>query len=781
LVRKYVAVVLGAAVLAVAVTFLIGPGSSAQASRRGLARRGTARITFSVPTVVDPIHTYGEPSIEFNAARNQLFASGPTGTGTQRSEWEASVDHGRTFRVINPGPVPTAAQSSPGPKPGGGDTDINSDRSGKEYFIDLYALECLRSATTSNGGATAQQSFNGCGGHVGADRQWLAVYDPAPGASHESAYNGKTPLIYEEFNNLVGNGGNGDAQWNKSTDGLHFTNATTGVTQTNEVNYSPFGSDGYPAIDQVTGKVFEAAGRSTGNTFALDLNIGTPDANGNLTFLDKPTSSSGGGPNTAGLIPIATKLPASPDTLFTVLSMDSARNLFVVYTVDNTDKPNQDQTYVSAASAASGWKKWTKPVQVSNASTTTGDAVNVFPWIKAGGPGRADAVWYGSNKAVDPSTQAHQAWNVFMSQVVFPVNTSGAITGAPPTKTLVKVSPHPMHYNDICLAGSACITQQGNRNLADFFSVTIDRSGAAEIVYDDTSNGLVQPGFTPGNLQLVDHAGAGVVTIARQASGMGLYGRPVKGSSPRPVLGMRDRAGDALYPVIGGKKIPSMDILRSSLAYMSSGGPKLRVTMKVANLNGASAAVGKISGTQMLEYVTRWQMGNTLFYAGMSTAGSGSQSFYAGKTGSVDLCSVSACFPHVLTYAESGSGGQSEHGTVSCPKKPSAKRPCTITIFVSAGDIGGPKGGKLLQEVGAYAFAVSHPQGTTNNVQAQADSVPLEIDGLCCYNFNGLTPAPPPVKRHHKKHHRTTRHHKKHHRRRASRRPKRKRSRGFTG
>jgi hypothetical protein len=777
LVRKYVAVVLGSFVVAAAVMSLTGPGSSAHASRRS-----SAKITFSVPTVVDPIHTFGEPSINFNIPRSQPFASGPTGTGTQRSEWEASVDGGHTFRVINPGGVPTPVQSSPGPKPGGGDTDINFDRAGKEYFLDLYALACLRSATTANGGKTAQQSFSGCGGHVGADRQWLAIYDPAPGTAHKSPYHGKTPLVYEEFNNLVGNGGGGAAQWDKSTDGLHYTNALKGVSQTSELQYSPFGVDGYPAIDQVTGKVFQSAGRSTGKKFAVDLNIGTPDSKGNLTFLDHPTTP-GGGPNTAGLIPIATNLPGSPDTLFTVLSMDTARNLFVVYAVNSSAKPNEDQIWVSGASAASGWKKWTKPVQVSDASVSSGDAVNVFPWIKAGGPGRADAVWYGSNKAVDPSTQAHQKWNVFMSQVVFPVNSHGGITGAPARKVLVKVSPHPAHYNDICLEGTGCITSQGNRNLADFFSVTIDKQGAAEIIYDDTSNGLVQPGFTPGNAQLLDHAGAPVVTVARQASGAGLFGRPVSGASNRPVLGVKDRSGDGLYPVIGGKKLPGMDILHSSLAYVFSGGSKLRVTMKVANLRTASSTAGKIPGTQRLEYVTRWQMGNILYYAGMSTTTSGSRSFYAGKTGSVDLCSVSACFPHVLTYSESGAGGKSEHGTVSCPKRPSAKHPCTITILVSAADIGRPKGGALLQEVGAYSFATSHAQGTTTNAQAQADDVPLEIDGVCCYDFNGTGPVPVvPGKHHH--HHKTRHHHHKagHHRHRPSRRPKRPHhSRGFTG
>ena len=754
-------------VVAAAATVLLGGGSAAHASRTP-----SARIAFSVPTLVDPIHTFGEPSINFNVPRNQLFASGPTGTGTQRSMWEASVDGGRSFRIINPGGVPTAIQSTPGPKPGGGDTDLNFDRSGKEYFIDLYGLVCLRTATTSNGGASARQSFNGCGGHVGADRQWLAVYDPPPGTPHRSAYRGRTPLIYEEFNNLVGNGGNGAAQWNKSTDGLNFSNALNGVTQLSEVQYSPFGPDGYPAIDQQTGKIFQAAGRATGATFALDLNIGTPDRHGNLTFLDHPTSS-GGGPNTAALIPIATHLPGSPDTLFSVLSMDTARNLFVVYATNNTAKPGDDQIFVSAASAASGWRTWTKPVQVSNASTRTGDAVNVFPWIKAGGAGRVDAVWYGSNKDVDPSSQAGQSWNVFMNQLVFPVNSSGAVTGAPPTNALVKVSPHPMHYNDICLQGTGCITSQGNRNLADFFSMTIDRSGAAEIVYDDTSNGLVQSGFTPGNAQLVDHSGAPLVTVARQSAGMGLYGHAVSGPSRRPVLGLSDPAGDARYPVIGGRNIPGLDILRSSLAYSSSAGHSLRVTMKVADLSHPSASAARVPGTQLLEYVTRWQMGNTLYYAGMSSTPSGSRSFYAGQTKSVDLCSVSACFPHVLTYPESGQGGQPEHGTVSCPKAPSAASPCTITIDVAAGDIGHPAMGRLLQQVGAYALATSHPQGSTTNAQAQLDSVPLEVDGACCYDFTGRSPVSPPAGGHHHRH----RHHR--HRHRPSRRPKR--SRGFTG
>jgi hypothetical protein len=303
-----------------------------------------------------------------------------------------------------------------------------------------------------------------------------------------------------------------------------------------------------------------------------------------------------------------------------------------------------------------------------------------------------------------------------------------------------------MHYNDICLQGSACITSQGNRNLADFFVVNIDGSGAAEIVYDDTSNGLVQPGFTPNNAQLVDHAGAGVITVARQSSGMGLFGTVVTGSSTAPVSGIGDPAGDALYPVIGGSNVPGMDIVGSSLN-LSPDGKTLNVTMQVVDLAHPANTALTIAGTTFLQYDTRWQMGNTIYYAGMENTGLNRPTFYAGKAQSVDLCSVSACFPHVITYPEQpATGGKSEMGTVVCPSVPSATTPCSLTIQVKVQDVGGPTASSLLEEVGAYAFAASHEQGLTTNAQAEADNVPLEIDGACCYNFQASVQngGPPP-------------------------------------
>src|SRR3954449_13283613 len=89
-------------------------------------------IGFEPPTIADPIHTFGEPDIGIDP-QGRVFVSGPTGTGTQRSVWFGSVDGGHSFRTISPGPPPSALAGTEAP-PGGGDTDIAFDRSGKQYF-----------------------------------------------------------------------------------------------------------------------------------------------------------------------------------------------------------------------------------------------------------------------------------------------------------------------------------------------------------------------------------------------------------------------------------------------------------------------------------------------------------------------------------------------------------------------------------------------------------------------------------------------------------------------
>jgi hypothetical protein len=135
-------------------------------------------------------------------------------------------------------------------------------------------------------------------------------------------------------------------------------------------------------------------------------------------------------------------------------------------------------------------------------------------------------------------------------------------------------------------------------------------------------------------------------------------------------------------------------------------------------------------------------MGNTIYYGAMENTSLNRPIFYAGKAQSVDLCSVSACFPHVITYPEPGLGGSRENGSINCPSVPSATNPCTLTINVNVADVGHPTSSSLLEEVGSYSFASAHQSGATTNPQAEADNVPLEIDGVCCYNTRPQPPQP---------------------------------------
>src|SRR2546428_1374250 len=141
-----------------------------------------AAIAFETPTHVDPINSNGERNAAMDP-QGRVFNSGPTGTGTQRSTWFCSVDGGHCFRVMTQEIPASPAVGIPAPGPGGGDTDIAFDRTGKQYFADLWALACQRVAVTgpANPGATDQENFLGCAGSSpGSDRQWLHLQRPTP-------------------------------------------------------------------------------------------------------------------------------------------------------------------------------------------------------------------------------------------------------------------------------------------------------------------------------------------------------------------------------------------------------------------------------------------------------------------------------------------------------------------------------------------------------------------------------------------------------------------------
>ena len=69
------------------------------------------------------------------------------------------------------------------------------------------------------------------------------------------------------------------------------------------------------------------------------------------------------------------------------------------------------------------------------------------------------------------------------------------------------------------------------------------------------------------------------------------------------------------------------------------------------------------------------------------------------------------------------------------PATPTLRTPCTATINVAPADVGSPTASSLLEETGSYAFAAARPQAAVTNALAEADELPLQVDGSCCFNF----------------------------------------------
>src|SRR5436190_22184870 len=119
------------------------------------AARLSPKFSFSSAVVVDPTHAYGEPDVKIAAGGTNWYDSGPWGTGTQRSIWNWSSHGGHTFHSLHAPAIGSPSESDTGvpcpdgfppPCPGGGDTELSIDRSGKGYDADLASLPSLKVA-----------------------------------------------------------------------------------------------------------------------------------------------------------------------------------------------------------------------------------------------------------------------------------------------------------------------------------------------------------------------------------------------------------------------------------------------------------------------------------------------------------------------------------------------------------------------------------------------------------------------------------------------------------
>jgi hypothetical protein len=614
-----------------------------------------------------------------------VHVSGPQGTGVQRSIWNLSVDGGDSYRIVdgvrfndgspvdcnNPG-CPSKATAGPG----GGDTEIYITKNGRVFYNDLWALACFSAGTTADEGKTVDSNADGCSqdGLANADRQWMAAFDPAPSDHTVSPYTGPKPLLYMSYNG---------PQVDMTTDGLDYSKSAGQFKQITDANV---------IVDQHTGDFLTITG--AGN--ALQLAIGTPDETGKLTFDYNDIAD--------------TDNP--PGVLFPVIAQDTDRNLYAVWT-----ESGSYQVFYSWASAADGWKKWSKVVKVSKPPTTR----NVFSWATAGGPGMLDVAWYGTTDDIQsPDDKKDQVWNLWFAQV------DHANTTAPHV-TQVKASPHAMHYSDICLAGTGCIASVGNRNLADFFKIVLDNAGRARIVYADTSNRLMEGANAGDN---VDHAGGPVDTVITQSTGLNAWtGKPLTPlESTNPVGGVTDPINDALWQPLGGTGVGGADITHVDMTHDGSN-LVIKVGLREGRLSDAATAVQ----APFAQLVLRWQVkgtpttGDPIYYAEVEEpAGAATATAAAGAARTVDLCSVSACKPNYVVYPGPGEG---TNVTATF-----ADQTYTITVPLSA--IGNPDATTLMEEVEAHVAAEPKTAAVPDNkLNAFPDEVPTVIDATRTWNY----------------------------------------------
>src|SRR5437870_13115538 len=157
-----------------------------------------------------------------------------------------------------------------------------------------------------------------------------------------------------------------------------------------------------------------------------------------------------------------------------------------------------------------------------------------MPWAAAGAKGTVDIVFYGTAVRGDPNSfpswfNNRQAattvkWFTYFVQV------QNALS-ATPTVYMSQASEHPTDYGQLCTGGLGCSISGGDRSLADFFSLALDKNGAAHIMYNDLTN---------------QHHGAALYELTQNAGPTAFGTTPKRPSNP--ARRVTDAAGDVQDP-----------------------------------------------------------------------------------------------------------------------------------------------------------------------------------------------------------------------------------------
>jgi hypothetical protein len=413
-------------------------------SNRAATNISSGAFTFSAPielikSPISPIFFQhdAEPEIHVDVFSN-IYVTAINGVPGGTDLWK-STDKGASFVYLG---EPDGAQDHCSTLVqcaglGGGDDSTDISPGGYLYVSSLWIgnVTVSTSKDGGTGGTTTDQAWQvnpAAATVIADDRMWLAAYGPQT-----------LNMTYRQAP------GTGDLFFVKSTD--------AGKT---------FGAP-----------VMVRSGDSTEGNLVVD------PYNGNLYTTTIPSSASNqihllksidGGATWTETTAYSAPVGADPAHKFTILAVDRGGNIHLVFSQKNLD----GSYHIYLMSSADQGVTWLAPVQVD--SGTGNSTFGVMPWVVAGSPGVVDITWLGSTTS--PATFP-SAWYVFFAQTTNALSTS-------PAFNQVQVLSKSIHDQDICFNGSGCAASPrqspGNRDLLEYYTMTIDPDGNANIAYPDS-------------------------------------------------------------------------------------------------------------------------------------------------------------------------------------------------------------------------------------------------------------------------------------------------------
>lgn len=379
----------------------------------------------------------GEPEIKIDVFGN-IYASAINGVPGGTDLWK-SVNNGTSFVYMG---QPDGLQDKCNPPLsqcvalGGADDSIDVSPGGYLYISSLYigSVTVSSSYDGGTGGIEPGQKWEVNPVATGVpieDRQWIAAYGPQ--------------TVYMTVRQAPGTG---RLLFTKSVDAGKTFSAPTLLTSANS-------TEGNLVVDPYNGNLYTTFIPSSALN-RIDL---LKSVDGGATWTTKTGIYTGA----AG---------SDPAHKFTILAVDRGGNLHLVFS-----STGANGTHVYLTSSTDQGNTWLPAVQVDSGTGETTTAVQ--PWVVAGSPGVVDITWLGSPAA----SPVKSNWHVFFAQ------TRNALAPSP-AFAQNQVETAIMHDQDICFSGTGCANNQsmspGNRDLLEYYTMTLDPEGFAHIAYADS-------------------------------------------------------------------------------------------------------------------------------------------------------------------------------------------------------------------------------------------------------------------------------------------------------